>query len=74
MEKSKAKDTVCSACGGSGQVSFFKGESRFLLSTEECPLCFGFGYPLDSQESRQGEAERRPSQDFGSTASDQEDR
>lgn len=34
----------CPACGGTGQISFFKGESRFLLSVEECPVCCGFGY------------------------------
>ncbi|MGX9727509.1 MAG: hypothetical protein ACTFAK_09390 [Candidatus Electronema sp. VV] len=33
----------CPACGGSGQLSSFKGESRFLLSVEECPLCCGTG-------------------------------
>ena len=34
----------CPACGGSGQINFFQGESRFLLSVEECLLCSGFGY------------------------------
>jgi peptidylprolyl isomerase len=33
----------CPACGGSGQLSSFKGESRFLLTVEECPLCCGTG-------------------------------
>lgn len=36
----------CEYCGGSGQVSFFKGVSRFLLSTEECPDCAGLGYQI----------------------------
>ncbi len=35
---------VCQFCGGSGQISFFKGVSRFLLSWEECPECAGLGY------------------------------
>ncbi len=35
---------VCDSCGGSGQLNFFKGVSRFLLSTEECPECSGLGY------------------------------
>ncbi|WP_420208028.1 hypothetical protein [Candidatus Electronema sp. JC] len=33
----------CPACGGSGQLNSFKGESRFLLTVEECPLCCGTG-------------------------------
>jgi ssDNA-binding Zn-finger/Zn-ribbon topoisomerase 1 len=37
----------CPACGGSGQVSYFKGVSRFLLSCEECPECAGLGFRLD---------------------------
>jgi hypothetical protein len=43
----------CPACGGSGQLNFFKGESRFLLSVEECPTCCGFGYVQD--EGNDGE-------------------
>jgi hypothetical protein len=39
---------LCVFCGGSGQLSFFKGVSRFLLSTEECSECAGSGYQLDS--------------------------
>jgi DnaJ-class molecular chaperone len=35
---------VCDTCGGSGQISYFKGVSRFLLSCEECPDCAGLGY------------------------------
>jgi DnaJ-class molecular chaperone len=35
---------LCESCGGSGQISYFKGVSRFLLSTEECPECSGLGY------------------------------
>lgn len=34
----------CPACGGTGQMSYFKGVSRFLLSVEECPECAGLGY------------------------------
>jgi DnaJ-class molecular chaperone len=39
----KGKKKTCPGCGGSGQVSFFQGESRFLLTMEECPECFGTG-------------------------------
>jgi DnaJ-class molecular chaperone len=37
---------VCPSCGGSGQIQFFQGESRFLLTVEECPECCGTGYLL----------------------------
>ncbi|MFP7753575.1 hypothetical protein ACLG6S_02795 [Thermodesulfobacteriota bacterium B35] len=40
----------CPACGGTGQISFFQGESRFLLTSEECPVCFGLGYLLPDNE------------------------
>jgi DnaJ-class molecular chaperone len=40
----------CESCGGSGQVSYFKGVSRFLLSTEECPECSGLGYIIPIAE------------------------
>jgi len=40
---------VCPGCGGSGQVSYFKGVSRFLLSCEECPECAGLGFRLDPE-------------------------
>ncbi|RUM35670.1 MAG: hypothetical protein DSY50_04185 [Desulfobulbus sp.] len=42
---------VCPTCGGSGQISFFQGESRFLLTDEECPACSGLGYLLEKRES-----------------------
>lgn len=45
----------CPACGGSGQLNFFKGESRFLLSVEECPACCGFGYMQDSVQEDEAE-------------------
>jgi len=34
----------CPTCNGSGQVTFFQGVSRFLLTWEECPECAGLGY------------------------------
>ena len=37
----------CPGCGGSGQISYFKGVSRFLLSWEECPECAGLGFRLE---------------------------
>ncbi len=41
----------CPGCGGSGQISYFQGESRFLLTTEECPECLGTGFLDDTPES-----------------------
>ena len=41
---------LCESCGGSGQLIFFKGVSRFLLSTEECPECSGLGYIFTAAE------------------------
>lgn len=33
----------CATCGGTGQIGYFQGESRFLLTWEECPSCSGTG-------------------------------
>ncbi len=51
----------CPACGGTGQISFFQGESRFLLTTEECPNCFGLGHLLpgkDADDSKEKDQSR----------------
>ncbi len=45
MAKKEQKKT-CDVCGGTGQVSYFKGVSRFLLSSEECDACAGTGFQL----------------------------
>ncbi|HBI16118.1 MAG TPA: hypothetical protein DDY20_11495 [Desulfobulbaceae bacterium] len=48
----------CGTCGGTGQIGYFQGESRFLLTWEECPRCCGTGMnetPVGSQEK-----ERKP--------------
>jgi DnaJ-class molecular chaperone len=45
---------TCEICGGSGQISYFKGVSRFLLSWEECPECLGLGYKTVSKKDRKG--------------------
>jgi hypothetical protein len=34
----------CPECHGSGQRQYFKGESRFVLSSDECPACCGLGF------------------------------
>lgn len=35
---------TCDICGGSGQVGSFLGESRFVITWEECPECIGTGF------------------------------
>ena len=45
------KKRVCPNCGGSGDLAAFRGESRFLLTHEECPFCFGFGYVPEEEKS-----------------------
>ncbi len=35
---------TCEECHGTGQNCYFKGESRFLLSREECAACCGLGF------------------------------
>jgi len=41
----------CDICEGSGEISFFKGVSRFLLSHEVCPACDGAGYIVEEKDS-----------------------
>jgi len=43
----------CSTCNGSGQISYFLGESRFLLTYEECPDCMGTGFEQEERDSEQ---------------------
>lgn len=45
----------CETCGGSGQINFFKGVSRFLLSMEECPECGGLGFTFSPEGSPEKE-------------------
>ncbi|MBW2506715.1 MAG: hypothetical protein JRD19_06585 [Deltaproteobacteria bacterium] len=48
----KDKKKFCEVCGGTGQVSYFKGVSRFLLSNDECAACAGTGYELDTADEK----------------------
>jgi hypothetical protein len=57
----------CPTCGGSGQLNFFKGESRFLLSIEECPVCCGFGYMQEDEQ--EGNSEETPEEKTGKPGS-----
>ena len=49
----------CDICGGSGQISYFKGVSRFLLSVEECDVCNGVGYTNVEDDKKKKKKKRR---------------
>ncbi|SHO42909.1 hypothetical protein [Desulfopila aestuarii] len=40
----KSARITCNGCGGSGQISFFRGVSRFVMDWDDCPDCLGTGY------------------------------
>jgi DnaJ-class molecular chaperone len=44
---------VCNTCGGSGEIGYFQGESRFFITREECPACCGLGYTLEDTENQE---------------------
>ena len=57
---------TCNSCGGSGQISFFQGVSRFLLTVEECHECGGLGYLVEknggkncSPEGKKGKTRKK---------------
>jgi len=49
---------TCPTCGGTGEIGYFQGESRFLLTREECPACCGLGYVLEEDDSSEQDAEQ----------------
>lgn len=51
----QTKKKACPTCGGTGDIGFFQGESRFFITHEECPACCGLGYilPEDEDEAEQ---------------------
>ncbi|WP_028579116.1 hypothetical protein [Desulfogranum japonicum] len=50
MADSQEKKKICDTCGGSGEIGYFQGESRFFITREECPACYGLGYILEDDE------------------------
>ena len=62
MGKKSKQRQPCEFCGGSGQLSFFKGASRFLLSVEECSACNGTGLgpdPAGAETAGSGRKKKR---------------
>lgn len=51
----------CNECHGTGQRRYFKGESRFVLSQDECPACAGLGF-VEAQDSNPSEDEDQDGQ------------
>jgi DnaJ-class molecular chaperone len=55
----------CDICGGSGQVNFFKGVSRFLLSVEECDACNGIGYTIvEEKEKKKAKTKKKKTKKY----------
>ena len=50
MEAIPENHKTCPSCSGTGDLAAFRGESRFLLTHEECPFCCGFGYVLEEEK------------------------
>lgn len=44
MDEKPLRKIPCDGCGGSGQISFFRGVSRFVMDWDDCPDCLGTGY------------------------------
>lgn len=40
----KSTRMTCNGCGGSGQIAFFRGVSRFVMDWDDCPDCLGTGF------------------------------
>lgn len=47
------KNDPCPWCSGSGQISYFGGESRFMFTWEDCPDCSGTGVVLENPGEKQ---------------------
>lgn len=56
-EKTANNKAPCNGCGGSGQISFFRGVSRFVMDWEDCPDCLGTGLAPSSKDDSPEQAE-----------------
>jgi DnaJ-class molecular chaperone len=41
---------TCELCHGTGQRCYFGGESRFVLTWQDCPACDGTGEVAEANE------------------------
>ena len=51
---------TCEFCDGTGQISFFKGVSRFLLSNDDCPECAGLGFTINEEIDEHKKSLKKP--------------
>ena len=56
-EQDTLRNIPCPGCGGSGQTSYFGGESRFMLTWEDCPDCCGTGVVIPLEDDTDNNAE-----------------
>jgi DnaJ-class molecular chaperone len=42
---------VCKTCDGSGQISYFQGVSRFLITMDDCPECGSMKFTVKPEEN-----------------------
>lgn len=56
-QKETTTKKTCDGCGGSGQISFFRGVSRFVMDWDDCPDCSGTGY-VEASASPEKDGER----------------
>jgi len=54
----KRQRKVCDICGGTGQISFFQGVSRFLPLNEECDACAGTGFQFNAAPEKMKEVKQ----------------
>lgn len=49
-QKKTTANKTCEGCGGSGQIAFFRGVSRFVMDWDDCPDCLGTGYVQEQDD------------------------
>tara|TARA_Y100001933_G_C18817733_1_gene487820 strand:+ start:295 stop:561 length:267 start_codon:yes stop_codon:yes gene_type:complete len=60
MSYNGGMEKICDICGGSGQLGQFRGLSRFVLTYEECPECYGTGIRQGTEEKEAPGADTSP--------------
>ncbi len=62
---------TCNECHGTGQTCYFKGQSRFVLSRDECPACRGLGF-IETDETNDERSDDLPLQGDDPTLDNQQ--